>query len=105
MKRSVNLKKVISNPPQSSTSMNHLSKTRTTNREATDSLAGQLQAMKTGGLTGSPTVTKKKKKTPQAAAVAVAQTAEADSDESDTDGSVDDDTSETDTETEDEGDD
>jgi len=73
----------------------------------TDSLAGQLQAMKTGGLTGSPTVTKKKKKKmPQAAPVAVAQSAEVDSDESDTDGSADDsDTSETDTETEDEGDD
>ncbi|KEF56884.1 translocation protein SEC63 [Exophiala aquamarina CBS 119918] len=71
-----------------------------------DSLAGQLQAMKTGGLAGSPTATKKKKKMPQAAPVAVAQTAEADSDDSDTEGSADgSDTSETDTETEDEGDD
>lgn len=65
--------------------------------------------MKTGGLAGSPTVTKKKKKRTQPDGVAgtpVAQTAqEVDSDDSDTEGSVDDDTSETDTETEDEGDD
>ncbi|KIV82804.1 hypothetical protein PV11_04883 [Exophiala sideris] len=74
-----------------------------------DSLAGQLQAMKTGGLAGSPTVTKKKKKRTGSIAqnVPVAgQTAGADDDddddESDTEGEDESDTSETDTETEDE---
>jgi translocation protein SEC63 len=60
-----------------------------------DSLAGQLQAMKTGGLTGPPP--KKKMKKPVRKIEEVAS-----SDESDTDGSVEE-TSETDTETEDEG--
>ncbi|KIW84977.1 hypothetical protein Z517_00365 [Fonsecaea pedrosoi CBS 271.37] len=78
-----------------------------------DSLAGQLQAMKSGGLTGSPATPKKKKKKAVAAdtkGIPVAQTqanttqeASDDDDESDTDGDDDDsDTSETDTETEDE---
>lgn len=61
-----------------------------------DSLAGQLQAMKTGGLTGPPPTKKKvKKPVPKIEEVE-------DDDESDTEGSVED-TSETDTETEDEG--
>jgi len=72
-----------------------------------DTLAGQLQAMKTGGLTGSPTTTRKKKKSSPASqgqSVPVAQIqsgAAADSDDSDTEGDNSD-TSETDTETEDE---
>ncbi|KIX07867.1 uncharacterized protein Z518_02521 [Rhinocladiella mackenziei CBS 650.93] len=81
-----------------------------------DSLAGQFQAMKTGGLTGSPTTTKQKKKktVPSERGVPVAQTqtpqsqnvnidSDDEDDDSDTDGSASsDDTSETDTETEDE---
>jgi translocation protein SEC63 len=53
-----------------------------------DSLAGQMNALKTGGLTGPPPKKKKSK---------VAETS--DDDDSDTDGSVADDTSETDTDT------
>ncbi|EXJ66355.1 translocation protein SEC63 [Cladophialophora psammophila CBS 110553] len=77
-----------------------------------DSLAGQLQAMKSGGLTGSPVKSKKKKKTlattADAKAVPVAQTQgneieeASDDDDSDTEGDDDSDSSETDTETEDE---
>lgn len=74
-----------------------------------DTLAGQLQAMKTGGLSGAPTTTrrKKKKRTASQADVPVAQTVDAtadseDDDESDTEGDESDDTSDTDTETEDE---
>ncbi|KAK5197912.1 secretory subunit [Exophiala xenobiotica] len=80
-----------------------------------DTLAGQLQAMKTGGLSGAaPTSTrrKKKKRTASQADVPVMQTADAtadseddddDDDESDTEGDDDEsDTSDTDTETEDE---
>ena len=59
-----------------------------------DSLAGQLQAMKTGGLSGPPPKRKIKRPTPKIEEAAS-------SDESDTDGSAED-TSETDTETEDE---
>ncbi|KIX94810.1 uncharacterized protein Z520_09500 [Fonsecaea multimorphosa CBS 102226] len=80
-----------------------------------DSLAGQLQAMKSGGMTGSPVTSKKKKKKTLPAnadskAVPVAQTqgnaveeaSDDDDDESDTEGEDDSDTSDTDTETEDE---
>ncbi|KIW31070.1 uncharacterized protein PV07_02753 [Cladophialophora immunda] len=78
-----------------------------------DSLAGQLQAMKSGGLTGSPVTSKKKKKRALPAdpkAVPVAQTqgstvpeaSDDDEDDSDTEGEDDSDTSDTDTETEDE---
>lgn len=58
----------------------------------TDSLAGQLQAMKTGVPPSKKKVVRKK-----------APVVEEDSDESDTDGEVDDDTSETNTDTESEG--
>ncbi|KAL2434641.1 Translocation protein sec63 [Exophiala dermatitidis] len=78
-----------------------------------DTLAGQLQAMKTGGLTGGPTTTtkrKKKKTGADAQGVPVAQSDSTkgqdvddsdddDDDDSDTEGS-DDDTSDTDTDTE-----
>ncbi|EHY56526.1 secretory subunit [Exophiala dermatitidis] len=77
-----------------------------------DTLAGQLQAMKTGGLTGGPTTTttkrKKKKTATDAQAVPVARSgskkvqdvddSDDDDDDSDTEGS-DDDTSDTDTDT------
>ena len=62
-----------------------------------DSLAGQLQAMKTGGLSGPPSKKKKVKKPVQK----IEEVHSSDEDESDTEGEVDD-TSETDTETEDE---
>jgi translocation protein SEC63 len=61
-----------------------------------DTIAGQMAALKTGGLTGAPP----KKKKP---ARKIEQVEESDEDESDTDGDAADDTSETDTETEDEG--
>jgi translocation protein SEC63 len=63
-------------------------------KQAVDSLAGQIQAMKTG--VAAPPAKKKivRKKAPAV---------EEDDDESDTDGEVDDDTSETDTDTESEG--
>ncbi|KIV97353.1 hypothetical protein PV10_01115 [Exophiala mesophila] len=76
-----------------------------------DSLAGQLQAMKTGGLSGPPPTKKKHKKrtlSQQQADQKAAQVGqdghdqEDDDSDSDTEGDVDSDTSETDTETEDE---
>ncbi|EXJ87260.1 translocation protein SEC63 [Capronia epimyces CBS 606.96] len=70
-----------------------------------DSLAGQLQAMKTGGLTGGPTTTKKKKKAStipasrkDAPVVNKDPEDQSDNDDSDTEGSEDD-TSDTDTDT------
>ncbi|OCT49861.1 putative protein translocation complex component (Npl1) [Cladophialophora carrionii] len=82
-----------------------------------DSLAGQFQAMKSGGMSGSPTTKRKPKKRTRALSHAEAQDGkggvpvavagnvpeESDDDESDTEGDDDDsDSSETDTETEDE---
>ena len=76
-----------------------------------DSLAGQLQAMKSGGMTSStsPTTKRKVKKTSREDTFAgwqgracCADQGDSDESDSDTEGEVDSDTSETDTETEDE---
>ena len=65
-----------------------------TNMEHPDTLAGQMQALKSGGISGQPPKKKKVKREVKE---------ESSDDESDTDGEVDDDTSETDTETDTDG--